>query len=205
MSLITCLHTTLLVSGILLSACQSATSPATAAVNTTAQIAVPGAHPDHGHASIWESVVMIQFAQGRGTSGHQLRVTYPDFNSFNLMAEDLPVLVELNPDGASFRLTSKSDVQLTEQVLLPYPGGDYQGPMLTVAVGLEASWPNCVGEPEQLPAAPRASAYGWNDALLHLWDLKQCSRLLIDWSAEGLRIASTSTACHTTCKPAIDR
>lgn len=159
-------------------------------------IAVPGAHPHHGQASVWESIIAVEFVAGSNAEGHQLRVTYPDYNSFNLMAEDLPVLLALNADGQSFRLTSKSTGKVAGEVLLPYAGSAAEPARFDV--GLTTTLPRCINVAASDVAAARATASNWGDGLQHEWEMRNCPQMLIAWDAAGLRVHNG--ACHADCQ-----
>lgn len=178
--------------------CQSSTTggEAAAADSAAVPIAVPGAHPNHGQASVWESVIAVEFVAGSNAEGHQLRVTYPDYNSFNLMAEDLPVLLTLNADGQSFRLASKSSAKVAGEVLLAYPGTASEPARFDV--GLTTTLPECINAPVTDVAAPRATGSNWGDGIRHEWEMRNCPQMLILWDAAGLRISNGD--CHSPCQ-----
>lgn len=168
----------------------------TAAADSTAvPIAVPGVHPNHGQASVWESVIAVEFVAGSNAEGHQLRVTYPDYNSFNLMAEDLPVLLTLNQDGQSFRLATKSTAKVDGEVLLAYPGTAPEPARFEVS--LSTNPPDCPNVPATDGATPRATASNWGDGMRHNWTINACPRMLIRWDAAGLRVSAGD--CHAQC------
>lgn len=178
--------------------CQSGpTGGATSAADSTAvPIAVPGAHPNHGQASVWESIIAVEFVAGSNAEGHQLRVTYPDYNSFNLMAEDLPVLLTLNADGQSFRLATKSTAKVAGEVLLAYPGTAPEPARFDV--GLTTTLPHCINAPVIDVAEPRATASNWGDGTWHEWEMRNCPQMLILWDAAGLRVSNGD--CHAACR-----
>jgi hypothetical protein len=187
-----------LLCGLLIAACQSSSAPqAPAADSTSAKVSPPGVHPDHGNASIWEAVVAVQFVWGGSAASHQLRITYPDYNSFNLMAEDLPLLVELNGDGQSFRLRSKADGQLAVAKALDYPADPSRVPVLDLLFAFPGQ-PACDLPLSEEKGTPIAVATGWQEGKAQAWALQDCRRFMIDWDESAVRI-TTDAACDRTC------